>query len=65
MLRILLESEKFRVLEASSGAEALKILNRERPAVILMDLALPGFDGFETIRRVATSMAFRSLPSLS
>ena len=62
MLRILLESEKFRVLEASSGAEALKILNRERPAVILMDLALPGFDGFETIRRIRNIDGFQNTP---
>ena len=62
MLRILLESEKFRVLEASSGAEALKILNRERPAVILMDLALQGFDGFETIRRIRNIDGFQITP---
>jgi len=62
MLRILLESEKFRVLAASSGAEALKILKRERPAVILMDLALPGFDGFETIRRIRNIDGFQNTP---
>ena len=62
MLRILLESENFCVLEASSGAEALKILSSGRPDVILMDLALPGFDGFETIRRIRKIDGFQNTP---
>lgn len=62
MLRILLESEQFGVLEASTGAEALKILKSSRPDVILMDLALPGFDGFETIRRIRKIDGFQNTP---
>ena len=62
MLRILLESEDFCVLEASTGAEALKILKNGRPDVILMDLALPGFDGFETIRRIRKIDGFQNTP---
>lgn len=49
MLKIFLESEHFHVLEAATGAEALTAVQNGRPDVILMDLALPGFDGFETI----------------
>ncbi len=63
MLRILLESENFRVLEASTGAEALRTLKSgDRPDVILMDLALPGFDGFETIRRIRKIDGFQNTP---
>ena len=62
MLRILLESERFRVLEAASGAEALEVLEEERPDVILMDLALPGFDGLEAIRRIRTIDGFQNTP---
>src|SRR5919106_2653640 len=62
MLRVLLESEKFRVLEAASGAEALEILKEEHPDVILMDLALPGFDGLEAIRRIRTIDGFQNTP---
>ena len=62
MLRILLESEDFRVLEASTGAEALKLVKSGRPDVILMDLALPGFDGFETIRRIREIDGFQNTP---
>ena len=45
MLKILLESEKFRVLEAATGSEALEVIKDEHPDAILMDLALPGIDG--------------------
>ena len=41
MLKILLESEKFRVLEAATGSEALEVIKDEHPDAILMDLALP------------------------
>jgi CheY-like chemotaxis protein len=62
VLRVLLESENFRVLEASSGAEALETLKEERPDLILMDLALPGFDGLEAIRRIRTLDGFQNTP---
>lgn len=62
MLRILLESEDFHVLEAATGAEALTAVKQGRPDVILMDLALPGFDGFETIRRIRKIDGFQNTP---
>lgn len=62
MLKVLLESERFRVLEAASGAEALEVLEEERPHVILMDLALPGLDGFEAIRRIRAIDGFQNTP---
>ena len=62
MLKILLESEKFRVLEAATGAEALEVIKAEHPDAILMDLALPGIDGFETIRRIRAIDGFQNTP---
>ena len=62
MLKILLESEDFHVLEASTGAQALTAVKTGRPDVILMDLALPGIDGFETIRRIRKIEGFQNTP---
>jgi CheY-like chemotaxis protein len=62
MLKILLESEHFRVLEAATGGEALNVIKNGRPDVILMDLALPGFDGFETMRRIRKIDGFQNTP---
>jgi CheY-like chemotaxis protein len=62
MLKVLLESEDFRVLEAATGSEALDVIRNHRPDAILMDLALPGFDGFETIRRIRAIDGFQNTP---
>jgi len=62
MLKVLLESEKFRVLEAATGSEALEVIKDEEPDAILMDLALPGFDGLETIRRIRAIDGFQNTP---
>lgn len=62
MLKVLLESEEFHVLEAATGSEALGVIQDEHPDVILMDLALPGFDGFETIRRIRAIDGFQNTP---
>jgi two-component system, cell cycle response regulator DivK len=40
------------VATASSGAEAIRVAEQMRPQVMLMDLALPGMDGWEATRRV-------------
>jgi two-component system, cell cycle response regulator DivK len=42
----------FRVAEASSGPEALSRVRELLPAVVLMDLSLPGLDGWEVTRRL-------------
>ena len=62
ILRVLLESENYRVLEAASGPEALEVLQDERPDLILMDVSLPGFDGMEAIRRIRLLDGFQNTP---
>jgi signal transduction histidine kinase/DNA-binding response OmpR family regulator len=42
----------WRTLEAADGAAALAVLDRERADLILLDLAMPGMDGFEFLRRL-------------
>jgi DNA-binding NarL/FixJ family response regulator len=51
--RQLLESEGFDVVgEAETGAEALRLAEKVRPEVVLLDVHLPDFDGFEVARRL-------------
>jgi CheY-like chemotaxis protein len=42
----------FRVAQAATGPEALARITELRPAVVLMDLSLPGLDGWEVTRRL-------------
>lgn len=47
-----LNREGFEVLEAASGEEALDIVKRVKPRVVVLDLMLPGIDGFEVCQYV-------------
>jgi len=51
MLRFLLELTGHEVHEASDGPGGLEALSRLRPDVALVDVGLPGFDGYELARR--------------
>src|SRR5262249_58757684 len=55
-MRSLLQSWGHRVEEASGGAEGLDIVRRRRPEIVLIDLGLPGIDGYDVAR------ALRSMP---
>lgn len=51
-LRAYLESQGFRLIEAESGEEGLGLAASHQPALILLDLGLPGMDGLDVIRRI-------------
>jgi len=51
---------KFRILMAEDGEHALNIAKQERPEVIVLDLMLPGIDGFEVLRRIKSDPVTRS-----
>lgn len=52
LLVSVLEPLGFQLAQAASGQECLDIIPRFRPHLIFMDLAMPGIDGWETIRRI-------------
>lgn len=52
----------YRALGAGNGAEALEIARVERPAAILLDLIMPGMDGFEVMRRLRADAELRHTP---
>jgi len=47
---------------ATSGQQALDLLTRIRPDLILLDVMMPGMDGFETCRQIKASTAWREIP---
>jgi CheY-like chemotaxis protein len=46
----ILVSVGYRVLEAGDGAEAVEIVKRERPGLVLMDVTMPGTSGWNAVR---------------
>src|ERR1700733_12554763 len=53
--RGMLEAAGFTVAEAATGAEATEAARTFRPGLVLLDIALPDFDGFEVARRLAAA----------
>ena len=65
MLRPRLERQGFRVLVATDGEGGLRLVREERPDLILMDLSLPGLDGWEATRRLKGDGATRAIPVIA
>jgi diguanylate cyclase (GGDEF)-like protein len=62
LITVFLESAGYEVLSAASGEQALRRLREQRPDLILLDVMMPGLDGFETCRRAKSDPATRHVP---
>jgi CheY-like chemotaxis protein len=60
-----LESFGYRVLEASSGTEAVRLAQAESPDLILMDLSMPNMDGFATMHQLRRLLGLRDVPVIA
>ena len=61
-LSTLLKERGYQVNIATNGRQALEVLERIRPDLILLDIMMPEMDGFETCRRIKASTAWREIP---
>lgn len=55
VLRLYLEKDGYEVAEAADGIEALEICKREKPDLIILDIMMPGIDGYRVLRNVRES----------
>jgi CheY-like chemotaxis protein len=62
LYRFNLEASGLTVVEAADGESALRLLSKDLPDVILLDVMMPGIDGWEVARRLADDARTRSLP---
>ena len=54
LVRAKLQADGYAVITASRGEEAIRLVDDERPDLVVLDVMMPGMDGFETLRRIRT-----------
>jgi len=64
LVRYNLEQEAYTVLEAADGEEALALARKSRPHLLILDLMLPGMNGFEVCRVLRSEERTAKLPVL-
>jgi two-component system cell cycle response regulator DivK len=62
ILRDLLSSVGYELIEARDGAEGVKMAKAERPDLILMDIQLPILDGYEATRQIKAEPDLKAVP---
>jgi two-component system cell cycle response regulator DivK len=62
ILRDLLASARYEMLEATTGEDGLRAATAHRPHAIVLDVQLPGLDGYEVTRRLKADPALQHIP---
>ena len=65
IVRDLLTSAGYEIVEALTGAEGVAAAETHRPALILMDIQLPDFDGYEATRQIKANPDLRAVPVIA
>jgi CheY-like chemotaxis protein len=64
-LVVQLLEDAYEIITAADGAEGLRLAERERPDLILMDLSLPIVDGWEATRRIKADEELKQIPIIA
>ena len=62
IVRDLVTASGYELIEATTGEEGIEAAARERPDLILMDIQLPGIDGYEVTRRIKANPQLQTDP---
>ena len=65
LISFILKGAGYEVIEAITGEEGVKIAIRDQPDLVLMDIQLPGIDGYEATRRIRSSPAGGKIPIIA
>jgi two-component system, cell cycle response regulator DivK len=65
LVRRILLSEDYTLIEAVNATEALKVLETTKPDLILMDINMPDMDGYTLTARIKTTPGFERVPILA
>ena len=62
LIRLILSQRCFEVRGANGGEEGLKIIRKEHPDLILLDLMMPDMDGWEVYQKMKADEAIKNIP---
>ena len=62
LLVVMLEAEGYTALEAADGAQALELARQSPPDMVLLDIMMPGMDGYEVARALKADAATKAIP---
>ena len=65
LVRDVLAHQGYRLLEAESGEDGVRLAQEHRPALVLMDIQLPGITGIEALRQLRADPAMRAIPVIA
>jgi two-component system cell cycle response regulator DivK len=65
IIRDLLTSAGYEIIEATSAGEGVTVAETYRPGLILMDIQLPDFDGYEATRRIKANPSLCHIPVIA
>jgi len=65
LLRTIIEKIGHQVIEARDGFAGVKLARTERPDLILMDIQLPGLDGYEATKRIRAAEETKDIPIIA
>lgn len=65
LMRVVLKSKGYNVIEATTGEEALNLLKNQKPHIILMDIQLPGIDGLTLIKQIKADTLTKEIPIIA
>ena len=55
LVKAMLRNKNYEVISAQSGAQALKIVEEQKPDIIILDIMMPGMDGYEVLARLRSN----------
>ena len=65
LVRDVLQAKGYRTIEAETGEEGVRAAQDQLPALILMDIQLPGINGIEALQQIRENPAMRSIPVIA
>ena len=62
LLQVMLANDGYDIVTASAGTEALALVEQRPPDLIVLDVMMPGMDGYQVAARIKTNPATRHIP---